>query len=235
MERDLFRLTRLLEKTGQPDRQEFSQLLSQLAVPPDLCYLKDALNRTQTILEQHGDELDMLLQRVPLKTLGAGRMREIADKLLRHPEVQKCSEDDPVSAPMERPSAEAGHPLHGFCLDVCHFWANLFFRLPLGSDDSLVQSYDHLAGQLGVHVIAANARLEPDSYLALCQEWARRGKQIPREEGDSALRSRAANASRALRRLSDREFENALDILVNHAPPDRMALRLRSGLRVTLY
>lgn len=197
-------------------RGDFSWLLTQLAVPHDLAYLRAGLGASQKIIHAHGDELSECLRVVPGRRLEPERLLLAIESALSNIELEQWSPSDERLAPIGRLSRDTPHPLRGRCLDVLHLWSIIFYSAEIDQGQlELAQKYDALRDEFSVYVVAAQSMLSPRTYLAYLDEWARKDCQ-PADPlfDDSRLNSRVASASRAVRRLSLIEHRDLLDALV---------------------
>jgi len=212
--RDLTRMENLLARLDEPHRENVCQLFHLLTVPPDLCYLRDGLERTCAILQRHGRELDRLLKRVKVQALGSDRLHATAQFLLDDDKLWNVRRSNPLLAGMSGTSNPEDHPLHGYCLGVCHYWATLFYERRdsvNGAGSALTRGFNELVAEVAVHVIAVNARRRAESYREFCLEWAAAPKKRPESLlTKGAARSRAEGAARVLGRLARTDWSDVL-------------------------
>lgn len=234
--RDLTRMKTFLDRLDDPQRRDVSQLFQQLTVPPDLCHLRDGLNRTCVILQHHGDELDRLLSKAKGPVLRSAELRATALFLLYDDELWNVRRDSPLLTEMSGTENPEEHPLFKFCFSVCPYWVVLFYgtrNIQNAAPSALAQGFDELVAEVAVHIIAVNAQMKASSYIDYCQRWAEAKKKPFSYLTRGSSQSRVQVATRWLARLARNDHSSLLgDLLESGGSHERLADRVRAVRRL---
>lgn len=198
-------------------------LASQLNLLPSLDYLADGLVRSRGCVRSFSAEFEYCLRAVPGTRLEPEELIGEIDHLLRWVELQSWAADDGRLKVMARESADAPHPLAGDCLSVNFHWPNLFYTLEpqdsVGAGppaDSSHQPYERLMEEFSIYVVAAQSTIPPEAYSRFCREWWVAKSQPARAPfPQHRLFNRVAGASRAMRKLTLKEYTSLFTALRN--------------------
>ncbi len=224
MSRDLKRYLELINLGAtERERAELSTLITQVGIPPDLCYLRDGLERTRRLLVADAAAFDELLK-------ASGNADTTKDWLARVDLalslVDSISTDphDPVHLSMARLSQVDGHPLNKYCMGICPYWAVQFYEVPQTEPDEMRDAYADLHALVSRYLLVAQARVRgspsPDPYASQSKK-----AKLSRDGSRKLPAGRVESAALGLRRLGASQYRQYISLLAERSDrlDDRVA------------